>query len=318
MRSLKTSVVIPVKDDESVYNCIESILPQLGKDRELLVVCDIKSEKEFYSRLEKYCNNLKNKGVCFMTPNKPGAAANRTLGMRMSSGKNILFIDSDCVAEKRWVKEMEFQLSRFDIVEGTVLYASNIRTPLDKVVENKGQLYRFLTANLGITNKVADKCEFDTSYVLFREDTDFGFQAIKTGFKHGFSTSGIVIHKRQKYTIKKFIFERKRYFTEARFFDKWKNDNTLLKHEVKRIGRFLYPQELAFIGLMVLLLPFSLCWAFAAYLIPGIIYLLRQFNQGFQFDFKETIIVMLLLSATMIIKRISIWRGALHYKVFVI
>lgn len=318
MRSLKTSVVIPVKDDESVYNCIESILPQLGKDRELLVVCDIKSEKEFYGRLEKYCNNLKNKGVCFMTPNKPGAAANRTLGMRMSSGKNILFIDSDCVAEKNWIKEMEHSLSKNDIVEGTVLYASNIRTPMDKVVENRGQLYRFLTANLGITSKVAEKCEFDSSYVLFREDTDFGFQAIKAGFKHDFCYYGVVIHKRQKYTIKKFLFERKRYFTEARFFDKWKNDNYLLKHEVKRIGIILYPQELAFIGLMILLLPFSLCFAFACYLIPGMIYLLKQFNNGIKFNFRETMIVMLLLSATMIIKRISIWRGALHYKVLVI
>jgi len=311
---IKTSIVIPVKDDDYIFTCLDSLYPQIDKSREVIVVNDLLSSKEFTHKLSRACKKYK---VRYFIAEKPGASANRNLGMSMARGKNILFIDSDCRSEFNWVINMEKSLNKYDLIEGAIIYDSKEKSVLDRVVENKETPYRFLTANLGITKKVAKSCSFDNRFIVFREDTDFGFEALEKGFSSSFNKSAVVYHKRAKFTIKRFIFERERYIGEALFFKKHIS-NKYLVNEIKRIGRVLYPLEFLFILGML----FSLFFSFAIfpifYFFPGIYYLFKKYKQGFVWDTKEAILVLVLLPITMFIKRIAIWKGACKFKVFVI
>ena len=181
---MKTSIVIPVKDDDYIYTCLRKLLPQVkNKSREVVVVDDKLSKEGFSIKLKDFCK--KNK-VGYSKAKRPGAAYNRNKGMEMAKGENILFIDSDCFPSRKWVSEMENSLRDSQIVEGEIIYNSKTASLLDRVVENRGTPFRFLTANLGIKREVAEKCSFDDRFIVFREDTDFGLCALEKGFKHSF------------------------------------------------------------------------------------------------------------------------------------
>ncbi len=314
---VKTSIIIPVKNDVSIYNCINSILKQIRskKDREVIIVNDKNSEEEFSKNLKKFC---KEKKIKYIKGEKPGAAFNRNKGMAIAKGENILFIDSDCIAGPNWIKKMEDSLKDYDIVEGAIIYNSQERPLFDRVIENKETPYRFLTANLGIKKAVAKKCSFDERFIVFREDTDFGLCALEKGFKSFFNKEAKVFHKKSRFSIREFIFERKRFIGDPLLFKKHRS-NKLLKKHIPIICRISYPLEL--ILLIFIFISIFLSWKLflVAYFFPGIIYSLKKYLIDKRtFKIKDTFLVILLIPLTMIVKRISIWRGSIKFKVLLI
>ena len=316
---MKTSIIIPVKDDTYIFNCLKSILNnfnnKIPKNKEIIVIDDKKSKQKFSVNLENFCKSNK---IKYFKAKEPGASFNRNYGIDVSYGEKILFIHSDCTSDKKWIFEMEKSLDIFDIVEGQIIYNSKIDPLFDRVVQNKQTKYNFLTANMGIKRAVTEKCRFDKRFIVFREDTDFGLCALENGFKGSFNKKARVFHRSSRFTIKRFIIERKRYIGEPLFLKKHKK-NPLIKKHVKSFLRIAYPFELIFLIAMLISLFLDFRWFLFFYLFPGFFYCLKNYLVNKRtFKIKDTLLILLLLPLTMFIKRVFIWRGAIKFKFFLI
>jgi glycosyltransferase involved in cell wall biosynthesis len=312
---MKTSIVIPVKDDWNIFYCLKEVLIQKTKNSEIIVVNDYKSSNSFTQELKNFCKEAK---VRCVSPSKPGASANRNFGMRIARGRNIVFIDSDCYPCKGWLIGLEEKLERYDLVEGKVTYEAKKKGLMDRVVENSKGKYCFLTANFAIKKKVASKCFFDERFLVFREDTDFGLSAIEQGFRYSFCEEAEVFHKASRFTVKRFIFERKRYIGEPLFFKKHKN-NYLIKKHSPSILRISFPGEFFFLVIFFLSLFFSLKIALFLYLLPGLAYCFSGYiKKKRYFKLRDFLEVILLIPLTIVVKRLAIWQGAIRFKFFLI
>jgi len=316
---MKTSIVIPVMNDDFIFKCLKTILENFGGkiplDKEIIIVNDKKSNESFSNKLKEFCEKKK---VRYFRAEKPGAAFNRNKGMALAKGDKILFIDSDCKADMSWVEEMEKILCSAEIVEGNITYGSEKNPLFDRVVENKSTPFKFLTANLGIRKEVAKKVKFDERFIVFREDTDFGLSALEKGFKHSFCEKAKVFHRASRFTIKRFIFERKRYIGEPLLFKKHKS-NKLLKRHIPRIWRISHPVELVLLALIIISIFFSWKALILAYFLPGVIYSLRGYLlRKRTFKFSDTFLVLFLIPLTMFIKRIYIWKGSIKFRVLLL
>ncbi len=316
---MKTSVVIPVMNDNFIFKCLNTFLNNFeGKlpfDKEIIIIDDKKSNEKFSSELKNFCEE---KRINYYKAEKPGASFNRNKGVEIAKGKNILFIDSDCFPSKNWISEMEKSLRKFDLVEGRISYESKEKPLFDRLVENEFTPNRFLTANLGIKKVVGEKCKFDDRFIVFREDTDFGLMALKKGFKSTFNKEAEIFHRQSRFTIKRFIFERKRFIGEPLLFKKHKRSH-ILKQHIPRIWRISHPIEFFLLCLIILSAFFSWKFFLGAYFLPGFAYCANQYlRNGRTFRVKDTLLVLLLLPLTMIVKRIYIWKGAIKFGVFLI
>jgi len=316
---MKTSIVIPVLNDDFIYKCLNFILEnfnkKIPKNKQIIVINDQKSNEIFSQKLKAFCKDNK---IDYHKSEKPGASFNRNKGIELAKGEKIIFIDSDCFPSKKWLNEMEESLKDFDIVEGKVSYAAKENPLFDRFVENKSTPNRFLTANLGIRKVVGQKCKFDDRFIVFREDTDFGFCALEKGFTSSFNQKAEVFHKQSRFTIKKFVLERKRYIGEPLLFKKHKL-NPLLKNHVPRIWKFSHPIELILLFFLVTSIFMSWKLLILAYLLPGIIYCSNKyFISKRTFKIKDTLLVLLFLPITMIVKRIYIWKGSIRFKVLLL
>jgi lipopolysaccharide biosynthesis glycosyltransferase/GT2 family glycosyltransferase len=97
------SVVIPVYNRKNfIRKCLESVLNQEFKgEYEVIVVDDGSTDgtveiiKEFSSRVKLY-----------LSPTNQGVSCARNQGVRLSQGKFVAMIDSDCIAYPDWLTEL--------------------------------------------------------------------------------------------------------------------------------------------------------------------------------------------------------------------
>jgi len=97
---MKTSVIIPVYNSEkTIGKCLDSLMNQTKKPDEIIVVDDRSEDRT--SGIVKIFKN-----VILLEKDHEGPAAARNLGAKKAKGDILLFIDSDCIADKNWVSEM--------------------------------------------------------------------------------------------------------------------------------------------------------------------------------------------------------------------
>ena len=91
---MKVSVIIPVYNGQRyVTRCIDSILPQLDKDMELIAVDDGSTDGTFSLLRERYGADPR---VLLVTcTQNRGTAAARNTGIRLSRGELVTFCDAD-------------------------------------------------------------------------------------------------------------------------------------------------------------------------------------------------------------------------------
>lgn len=109
---MNLSIVIPVYNcEEHLKDCLESIVNEIDRSTEILLIDDGSSDKseEIYSHYDEKINIFKNKNQ--------GVSYSRNFGIKKSSGKYIMFVDADDVLEKNWFNEVinEIKNSDFDI-----------------------------------------------------------------------------------------------------------------------------------------------------------------------------------------------------------
>ena len=308
------SVVIPTKDEEKIFKAIESA--KENNPDEIIVVNDTESSEEYSSRLQAI------KDIRYLECDG-GTAAARNKGAEAAETEKILFLDADCYPEEDWHDEMSEALEEHDLIEGEVEYIGE-RCPFSRIVENRGEEGRFLTANLGVRKEVFENIKFDENYPIFREDTDFGIRVLEKGYSNSFCQAKVE-HDAGKLTLSSFIKDQKRYETEAYFFKKFQGSG-YLDHHIDRLGRVFYPKELAATMVLVAIIsviplrPMAASTAligFLAALSTGFTFL-KMRNDGAEFCVKDWLKGMLYLPLGLGIKRFSLWKGGRSYRLFLI
>ena len=100
---LKISVVIPTKNRfQDIIKCIDSILIQTLLPDEIVIV-DASDTQELNSKIKEF-KSEKTKFVYVHT--KPGLTYQRNVGVKVSSGDIVIFLDDDVILDKNFIKEI--------------------------------------------------------------------------------------------------------------------------------------------------------------------------------------------------------------------
>ncbi|MDY6768583.1 MAG: glycosyltransferase family A protein [Candidatus Nanohaloarchaea archaeon] len=310
---MSISVIIITKDEEKIFRALEEVKAQ--EPDEIIVVNDAGSSEAYTERLEAV------DGIELVeVDGGRGAARNR--GAAEASSDRVVFLDADCYPEEGWLETMEDALAEDDIVEGRVEYDGK-RCPFNKLVENRGEEGRFLTANLGVRTAVFDEVQFDTGYNVFREDTDLGWRAQDEGFSSTF-VDATVQHDAGRYTFTSFIRDRLRYVDEARFYRRF-NGEKRLAEEVPQVGPVLYPVELLAAMLLVLtvaggaLTPVAWGGTIALSAALSLSYTVSKMRSNdASVCIGDLLRGVIWVPPGILAKRYAIWKGAVKYNVFVV
>jgi glycosyltransferase involved in cell wall biosynthesis len=320
---MKITVVIPVKDEEQVFEALPSATDQTLDPHEILVIDDY-STAEYAERLQEFCH--RHDGVAYVDKSAhpdyaKGLNGSRNLAIDQADGDAIALLDGDCVADEDWIKHLAGVLEDTDVVESHVQYVNEGKNcPMDRVIQNTGEQYKFLGAGLAFRLAVADDVRFEERFTVFRGDTTFGLQALDAGYSYGFADDAVLRHHSGRFTPYSFLKERLRFVEDALFVDTC-TDADRFDDEVPHVGPVLYPTELAFIATLVAaaVLPFNYITVPVLLLISEALYLRRE-NAKRDLDFCMESLLMLfaLVPLALFVKRYAIWRGAVKYKVPVV
>jgi GT2 family glycosyltransferase len=138
---------------------------------------------------------------------KPGSYAARNTALKIAKGEIIGFTDSDCIADKNWIKNaVDYLLANAscDRVAGSIQIIQKSARPT--VVEKYNQLYAFpqkwliengggsVTANLFVHKYVFEKVGGFDENLMSMGDKFWGMKAQKAGFSIHYVESVIVHH----------------------------------------------------------------------------------------------------------------------------
>jgi len=321
------SVVIPTRNDPEVFDAIESVREQSYDDVELIVVdASDGSQKE---SLESFCSSndidyFHESSFSEHSKNRPGA---RNFGVRKSRGEIVMVMDSDCEMENKCLENLIPYFENHDIAECNIEYVSDREKscPMDRVIENKGLDYRFLTAGLAFRREVWEDQQFDEGFDRMREDTAFGFDALDNNYSYTYAKKSIVKHKAGRFSAKDFLTDRLRFVDEPEFFHKYRNHERF-DREVSHFGRLLYPKELAVLSGFIFSAALSqynavisLAGVLSIILFLHSMYLKRESSKR-DLDFcpRDSALLFFLVPTTLFVKRFAIWKEALQNKILVI
>ncbi len=115
---MKTSIIIPVKNDNRILRCVQSILNQLAYSESSEIIIVDNNSTSINVR-----NLLKNLPVKIYVEERPGLAAAVNCGLIHATGEYLVRIDADCLAEDNWLEELlkPFSDTRIGAVGGAVL-----------------------------------------------------------------------------------------------------------------------------------------------------------------------------------------------------
>ncbi len=171
------SIVIPVKDNQNgitnFFNIFETILTQDTNIKEVIIVDNLsKSPIKIY---KKYNFNIQ-----LITCNIPGPAAARNKGVSFSTGKWILFLDSDCIPTKNTI------LGYLSNNNSHVAYAGNIKTTSSNKLSKYYETQEILIPPETIENEIIRPDYLVTANCLVYKNA---FNSIK-GFDEKFKQAG--------------------------------------------------------------------------------------------------------------------------------
>jgi len=223
----KISVVVCERNSEKfITHCIESVMQQEFRDFELIIVDDYSTDstKEKIKELQKKHNiNL------IELKEHNGISKARNKGIKFALGELIAFIDSDCIAQKNWLKEL---LKGF-VDEKTVSVGGPNLTPKNSNEKEKvfGELLELISgigsSYVKKSDKIIEVKHNPSCNSMYRketllqmngfneklssnEDPELDYRIRKAGKKIKFNPKAVVFHHR-KDSIKK-IFNQAFWF----------------------------------------------------------------------------------------------------------
>ncbi len=206
------SIILPAFNSAgSLRQALDSLMPQLG-DHELIVVDDASTDPGVARLLGEY-DRIK----ALFLPENRGSSAARNAAIRAAAGERILFIDSDCVADKAWVRRHEAFHARYpdDAVIGFVR-STSLKSLLERFLEygpspmfglanqpfTEYQLitfHFFFTCNASVPRKkLLESGLFDERYRSAWDDIELGYRLAAHGLDFRYDPKMVVGHKHPK------------------------------------------------------------------------------------------------------------------------
>jgi len=210
-------VIVNYNGKSFIKECVESVLQSNYSGFEVVIVENASIDGSF-----QYLQKLygKNKIVKIIRTNEQlYFAGGSNLGAKNSKGKQLIFLNSDAVVEKNWMKELvKFAKSnnKFLVQPKILLYHRK------NIIDNVGGNYSFFGFGSGkghgerdekqhdkdtqidfangtcftISKKFFKKLgEFDDWYQLHYEDVDLNLRAKKNGGKSWYCYKSVIYHK---------------------------------------------------------------------------------------------------------------------------
>jgi len=201
----KVSVIVPVYNAErTLEDCINSLLAlNYPKENRELIFVDNASTDGTGDILSQGRGEIKT-----LFEGKKGSAAARNRGLMSASGDVVAFTDSDCVADKDWLRKIVVPLQddRVGIVGGRIL----AKRPCNKIEEfgeaihdhnkaiNEYMPPYVITMNwasrLSVLNEVG---LFDERFIR-GQDVDLSWRIFRSGYKIIYEPEAIVHHGNEK------------------------------------------------------------------------------------------------------------------------
>lgn len=176
---MKVSVIIPVyNEEESIRDCLSSILDQSLKDYEVVIVDDGSSDNTL--EIAKSFGKVK-----ILTQSHKGAGAARNLGAKNAKGEILVFVDADMTFDKNFLSELTKPVGRTII--GTFSKEENLA--------NKDNIWaRYWNINRGLPEAKMHSNNYPDSDRVFRAITKEAFEKAggfneKAGYTDDYSLS---------------------------------------------------------------------------------------------------------------------------------
>jgi glycosyltransferase involved in cell wall biosynthesis len=216
------SVVIPTYNrryhlDRTLRSLIGQDYP---KDRYEIIVVDNSSTDGTADLVE----SLRQEAACplryfLKEPEGPGPA--RNLGVENARGELIAFIDSDCVADPRWLREgARLVCGDVGLVQGKTLpdpgapFGALSRSvtilKLNHTYEGCNMFFRreAIVAVGGISGGYStDRVGKRETYVIGGEDTDLAYRVIRSGWRSEFAPQAVVYHEVTRQSLWQWLVE---------------------------------------------------------------------------------------------------------------
>lgn len=234
------SIIIPTfNGSKRISNTINSLLKQdFQGDVEIIVVNDgsIDETKEILNKF-----NEKKIIIRIIDQNNSGPAKARNNGVQNAKGNIILFIDDDCIPEKKWISKMLMPFEDNSVVAAKGAYKTNQKSIVANFVqleyENKySKLRKYNQIDTIDTYSAAFRKDifiqeggFDETFpVACAEDFEFSFRLSGKGYKMVFIPDVYVYHQHPDkfswYLKKKYKFAYWRWLAIKKNPSKLKND----------------------------------------------------------------------------------------------
>lgn len=229
---LDISVIICVYKDYRIKRCLFSLMKQnyITQNYEILLI-ENGSNQKYKEFCEKY-------GIRYYCMKEKNIAKARSLGVRESKGKYILFTDADCVPDRNWIKEISSYLKENNIVgAGGKIKRYNPKTIAEIYGKNLAGGQETLQNYLPVINlpyvvfanaafgrqALIDVNLFDSS-LLSGEDVDICWKLSLKGYKLGICSSAIIYHENRN-NAKSYFKAYFRYATyQVLLFEKYKKE----------------------------------------------------------------------------------------------
>ena len=241
---MNVSVIIPAYNaEQTIAECLLALKLQSVKPKEIIVIDDGSTD---YTKREVQ----KITGIKYYAQKNKGPAVARNAGAKKAKGEIILFTDSDCIADKNWIKEMvkPFEKQGVSGVQGAY------KTKQKELIARFGQIeieHRYErmkkakeidwvgSYSAGFRRKeFLELGGYDESFpIASGEDPEFSFRVAKEKGKLVFNPKAIVYHTHPASLSKYLKVKYNRAFFRPKMYS---------KHMEKTVNDSYTPQSLKF------------------------------------------------------------------------
>lgn len=215
--TMKFSIIVPVYNrPNEMEELLESLKKQSFKDFELVVVEDGSKIKS-----EEVCNNFRSFfSISYFFKENEGPSIGRNFGAEKAQGEYLIFTDSDCILPSNYLSKIVSELTpdiqgyggpdeshpEFNNMQKAISYSmtSFLTTGGIRARKKNEKNYVLRSFNMTILKEAFLKMGgFPTTKLHPGEDTIFGIDFLKAGYKTKIISEAHVYHKRRN-SIKSF------------------------------------------------------------------------------------------------------------------